>query len=213
MQVRSAWSFPCINVIAFGPVTLKVHMGRNWMRLLKAGASARVPAITAVLVALASSAFAQPAPSMTGRDVQVVARALGFLQPPPSGDAWVAVVFSSDSTASRHDAERIAALFGDGVRIGSAMLRARPVGADAMARAGGPSALIAAAGAPMDIVMAAARSGRVACITAAREQVEAGQCTIWVRSEPRVEIVVNQAAARSCGLDFAAAFRMMVREI
>ena len=150
---------------------------------------------------------------MTGRDVQVVARALGFLQPPPSGDTWVAVVFSPSSTASRHDAERIVALFGDGVRIGGAVLRARPVGADALTRAGGPSALIAAAGAPMDAVMAAARSGRVACITAAREQVEAGQCTMWVRSEPRVEIVVNQAAARSCGLDFAAAFRMMVREI
>ena len=150
---------------------------------------------------------------MTGRDVQVVARALGFLQPPPSGDTWIAVVFSPDSAPSRQDAERIAALFGDGMRIGGATLRARPIGADALTGASAPSALIAAAGAPMDIVMAAARLGHIACITAVREQVEAGRCTIWIRSEPRVEIVVNQAAARSCGLDFAAAFRMMVREI
>ena len=183
------------------------------MGSLKMRAYAQGPAIISVFAALVSSAFAQPAPSMTGRDVQVVARALGFLQPPPAGDTWIAVVFSPDNPASRHDAERIAALFGDGVPIGGATLHARPVGADALARAGGPSALIAAAGAPMDIVMAAARSGRIACITAAREQVEAGRCTIWVRSEPRVVIVVNQAVARSCGLDFAAAFRMMVREI
>ena len=175
-------------------------------------------AIAVALAVGASCADAQPTPtpftaSMTGRDVQVVARALGFLQPPPSNDAWVAIVFAPSDAASRQDAERIAALFGTGMRAGHAVLSARPVSADALAGAGSPAALIAAVGAPMATVMAAARLGRITCITAALDQVEAGHCIMWVRSEPKVEIVINQAAARSCDLGFAAAFRMMVREI
>ena len=186
-------------------------------------ACARGAAVAAAIFAGASYAVAQPGPapaaasqttpSMTGRDVQVVARALGFLQPPPQNDAWVAIVFAPSDPASRQDAERIAALFGTGMRAGHAVLSARPVSADALAGAGSPAALIAAVGAPMATVMAAARLGRITCITAALDQVEAGHCTMWVRSEPRVEIVINQAAARSCELGFAAAFRMMVREI
>lgn len=104
---------------------------------------------------------------MTARDVQVVARALGFLQPPPPADAWVAIVFAPSDPASRQDAERIAALFGTGMRAGRSVLNARPVSADALAGAGSPAALIAAAGAPMATVMAAARLGRITCITAA----------------------------------------------
>lgn len=160
----------------------------------------------------ASAQTSPPQPSLSQRDVQVVARALGFLQPPPAGDALVAVVFAPGDAAGRQDAERIAALFGAGVRVDAAMLRARPVPADAL-RAGGYAALIAAVGAPGDALMAAARAQRIACVTSAIEQVEAGHCTLWVRSEPRVQIVVSRAATQASGLGLAAAFRMMVREI
>ncbi len=91
------------------------------------------------------------------------------------------------------------------MRAGNVVLSARPASAAALAGAGSPAALIAAVGAPMATVMAAARLGRITCITAALDQVEAGHCTMWVQSEPRVEIVINQAAARSCDLGFAAA--------
>lgn len=176
-------------------------------------ASALEAAIAVAALTWAGCALAEPAPSMSARDVQVVVRALGFLQPPPPNDAWVAVVFAPENVASRQDAERVAALFGTGMRAGHAVLSARPVSADALAGIGSPAALIAAAGAPIALVMAAARLRHITCITAVLDQVEAGHCTMWVRSEPRVEIVINQAAARSSDLGFAAAFRMMVREI
>jgi hypothetical protein len=187
-------------------------MAKDHWRIV-GSASALWTAVAVAISICASPVLAEPAPSMTGRDVQVVARALGFLQPPPSNDAWVAVVFAHGDTASRQDAERVAALFGTGLRAGHAVLSARSVSADALAGAGNPAALIAAAGAPVGVVMAAARLTHIICITAALDQVEAGHCTMWVRSEPRVEIVINQAAARSCDLAFAAAFRMMVREL
>ena len=179
------------------------------------GARARVAAVVAaaaLLFAGRGNAQAQPAPSLSLRDLQVVVRALGFLQPPPANNAWMAVVFAPGSAASRQDAERIAALFGDGLRAGGGTLRARPVPADALP-AGGFAALIAAAGAPGEALLAAARAHRVACVTSVMQQVEAGQCTFWVRSEPRVEIVVSRAATAASGIALAAAFRLMVREI
>lgn len=165
-----------------------------------------------VSAGLQNCAMAEPAPSFSERDVQIVARALGFVHPPPSGEGWVAVVFAPGDAAGRRDAERIAALFGEGLRTGGALLRAHPVSADALA-SGGHAALIAAAGAPGDALMAAARSQRIPCITSVIEQVEAGRCMFWVRSLPRVEILVSRAATQASGLGLAAAFRMMVREI
>ena len=157
--------------------------------------------------------LAQPAPATTGQDVQVMARALSFLQPPPSNEAWVAVVFAANDPASRRDADRIAALFGGGLRAGGTLLHARAMAADALAGGGAPAALIPAAGAPVDAVMAAARARHALCVTPILADVEAGRCTMWVRTDARVQIVVNQAAAQSCGIGFAAAFRMMVREL
>lgn len=179
------------------------------------GAGARAVVAAATLGLLAGGrglALAQSEASLSRRDVQVAARALGFLQPPPAGEVWVAVVFAPGDAASRRDAERIAALFGEGLRAEGAVLRARAVAADALG-AGGHAALIAAAGAPGEALMATARAQRIACVTATLEQVETGRCTLWVRSEPRVQIAVSRAAAQASGLGLAAAFRMMVREL
>lgn len=178
-------------------------------------ASARAFAAAAIIGLLAQGrgvALAQQEASLSRRDVQVLARALGFLHPPPAGEAWIAVVFAPGDAASRQDAERIAALFGEGLRAEGAVLRARAVPANALP-AGGHAALIAAVGAPGEALMAAARAQRIACITAALEQVEAGRCTLWIRSEPRVQIAISRAAAQASGLGLAAAFRMMVREL
>lgn len=176
----------------------------------RAGLAATLACTTFALLFDAALAQAPQAPALSQRELQVAIRALGFLVPPAS-DGWVAVVFSPSDPASRQDAERVAALFGEGLRAGNAVLRARPVAANALA-GDRYAALIAAAGAPMEEVMVAARAGRVACITAVLAEVEAGRCTIWVRSEPRVEVAVSRAAVQAGGLGLTAAFRMMVRE-
>ena len=184
-------------------------------RIHRAARTVAAFAATSVLMAAAagSALSQQTAASMTGRDVQVMARALGFMRPTPTGEAWVAVLFAPGDPASRQDADRLTVLFGDGVRTSGAVLRARPISADALSSdARGYAALFLASGAPADAALAAARVRHIACVTAALELVEAGRCTVWVRSDPRVEIVVSHAAAQSCGIEIAAAFRMMIRE-
>jgi hypothetical protein len=146
------------------------------------------------------------ATSFSARDIQVLVRALGFLQPSVPRDAVAGIVFAPGNAASRRDAEQVAALFSTG------SMHARPVSADALDN-GTYAALVVAAGAPIDKVAAAARPRHIACVTAELSQVESGRCTLWIHSEPRVEIAINRAAFESFGISVAAAFRMMIREI
>jgi hypothetical protein len=158
-------------------------------------------------------ALGQPAAaaSLSAKDVQVLGRALAFLQPPPGGGS-IAVVFAHDDAASRRDAEDIVALLGDGLRSGGSVLR--PVLRDSQSlAAGGFSVLVAAQGASGEAVLAASRANHALCVTGDLTAVQAGVCTMAIRSEPRVEVVINHTAAAAAGLEFVAAFRLMVREI
>ena len=100
----------------------------------------------------------------------------------------------------------------DGLRVGPLVLRARPADLNAIA-AGGFSIVIAAAGAAGPRLAQAAHMARALCVTRDIEAVRAGTCTMAITTEPRVEITVNHAAAAAAGIDFAAAFRMMIKEI
>jgi hypothetical protein len=165
------------------------------------------------LALLAWAALGGPAAaaSLSARDVQVMGRALAFLQPPPASGE-LAVIYADGNAASKQDAEAIAAELGDGLHVGSAVLRPRLVASTAVAMEGFAVA-IAATGANGPPLRAAIDAKRALCVTADLAAVEAGSCTMAIRSEPRVEIVVNHAAAVASGVEFVAAFRMMIREI
>jgi hypothetical protein len=166
-----------------------------------------LPAV-AVMLAVAPPAAAA---SLSAKEMQVLGRALAFLQPPLGGGS-VAVVFAHDDTASQRDAAAIVALLGDGLRFGGSVLR--PVLRDSQSLAdGGFSVLIAAAGASGEAVLAASRANHALCVTGDLTAVQAGVCTMAIRSEPRVEVVISHAAAAAAGLEFVAAFQLMVREI
>lgn len=166
--------------------------------------------LPACVVVLAMAQTADAA-SLSAKDVQVLGRVMAFLQPPPGGGS-IAVVFAHDNAASRHDAEAIVALLGDGLRSGGGMLR--PMLRDsASLEPGDFSVLVAAEGASGDAVMAASRAHHALCVTGDLAAVQAGACTMAIRSEPRVEVVISHAAAAAAGIEFVAAFRLMVREI
>ena len=153
---------------------------------------------------------ATPSVSATARDAQVLTKALSFFSPSHTPIGCVAVAFAADDASSRRDAEAVAALF-DAVSSGAPHAIAVP--SDGLAKAGNCAAFFAASGAPVDVVMRAAQERHVPCMTGSLPLVEAGRCTMWVTSEPRVEIVVNHGALTSAGLSLAAAFRMMIREL
>jgi hypothetical protein len=141
--------------------------------------------------------------------VQVIARALGFLEPAPPGGV-VAVLYTDP--ASKSDADAVAALFSSGVASRQGPITAKAVDPASLGDGAGFIAVMVAAGAKSDAAAAAAVARHLPCI-AATALVEAGRCTLSVSSDPRIAIVVNHQAAQAAGVSFASAFRMMVREI
>jgi hypothetical protein len=150
--------------------------------------------------------------SLTSRSVQILGRAIAFLQPPPSGTATVAIAYDPAHPASKQDADAIAGFFGDGLRTGPANLKAQAVDVSQLA-SGHFIAVIAAAGVNIDQVFSASRALRVPCITADAEAVQGGRCVMSVQSDPKVDIQINAAAASLSGVAFRSAFMFMARVI
>jgi hypothetical protein len=151
------------------------------------------------------------AASLTGRDLQIIAKALGFLDPAPAGGR-VAVVYEPAVAGSKEDAEAIVLLFGDGLASGGGTVTGRAIDAKSLGGGAGFIAIILAAGAE-DNGAGNAGTRRLLSITAVDRLVQSGRCVMAVHSEPRVEITVNRAAARAAGIGFTAAFGMLVHEI
>ncbi len=151
------------------------------------------------------------AASLSPQELQTLGGAIAFMQPPPGGGA-IAVVYAAGDPASRQDAEAIAGEFGNGLKTNGALLPAKVVEAAALA-GGGFALAIAASGANGPPLGAAVRAAHLLCVTAELAAVQAGFCTMAISTDLRVQIVVNHAAAATCGVGFAAAFRMMIHEI
>ena len=169
---------------------------------------------------MAACVWAMPshahAASFTPKDLKVLGRAVAFMVPPPATESFIAIVHAPGNAASRQDAEAIAVLIGGGLRAGGSVLRPKIMDTSSAA-AGGFAVVIAATGAAAGAsgaqLNASARAARALCVTTEIEAVRAGLCAMAITSAPRVEIVLNHAASAAAGIGFAAAFRMMIREI
>jgi hypothetical protein len=170
----------------------------------------RAGLLTSIGVWLACAGPAGAA-SLSSRDVQIIAKALGFLDPPARG-GMVAVIYTSGNVASKADATAIVALFGDGLTSGGGTITAKAIDAGSFADGTGYVAIILAAGAA-NAGPAPPRAHKLLSITAADALVRSGYCVMAVHSDPRVDITVNRAAAQAAGVGFTAAFGMLVHEI
>lgn len=172
-----------------------------------------VRVLVAVATILASvSPYPVRAASFAVKDMQVLARAIAFLQPPLAADAIIAIAYVTNDANSRRDAEAIAALIGGGLQAGRTTLHPRIVDISNL-EAGGFQVVIPAAGANGAQLSMAARAAHALCVTADAEAVRGGFCTMAITTEPRVEIIVNHAVASAAGIEFAPAFRMMIQEM
>lgn len=170
--------------------------------------------VVAVMACIAGSGIRVPdaaSATLSPHELLIVGHAVAFLQPPPAGGA-VAVVYAAGDAASRQDADAIASELGNGLQAGTVLLPVSVVDAAALAK-GGFAVAIAAAGANGASLGAAVRAARILCVTADLAAVQAGFCTLAISTRPRVEIVLNHAAAAATDITFAAAFRMMIREM
>lgn len=168
-----------------------------------------------LVCALASVALSAPALSdVTAKDLQVMGRAIAFSDKAPSGAVTVAIVYAPGNKQSADEADGLQKLMGGGFSAGSLTLKPVMVKIDDV---GGSNAdvflLTSGLGGDGAKAGAVTKAKKKICVTVDIAQARSGACMMSVRSDPKVEIVVNKAAAAASGVGFAAAFRMMITEI
>jgi hypothetical protein len=183
----------------------------TYQRTLTAGATAR-RCLGALLLVLAgvTPAYAE----VTLRDLQIVARTMGFLDPPLTGEVRVGIIHDPGQPASLEQALAIANLMGSGLRSGNLVLRPELVALpDAMTAQVRFFLLPGALGNNASALQLATKNRQLPCLTTDLDQVRAGNCTIGIQSLPKVEILVNRQEAVAREMKFATVFRMMITEL
>jgi hypothetical protein len=163
---------------------------------------------TAALVAL--PIFGQ----VTDTTLLVAARALSFLQHPPQGELIVGIVYQRGNAQSAREAQQLFDAMESGFRAGTLVLRPRLIDLDDLSASGiGLYFLTGGLGGAAAALAPLSRSHHIPCVTTDITQVADGNCAMGVRAQPRVEILVNRAAAAATGMDFSEAFRVMITEL
>ena len=171
----------------------------------------RIPG--AALLACALMAAATARADVIGSDLQIAARALSFIENPPVGEVRVGIVFAPGMSGSLAEAGALQRLLGDGLRAGRLVLKPVMVPVSEAAAADvGLFFLTAGLGSEAAAVARHSKAKHIPCVTTDLDQVRNGLCVMGVRSQPRVEILVNRAAAADSGIVFSTAFRTLITE-
>ncbi|WP_417488622.1 hypothetical protein [Maricaulis sp.] len=165
-----------------------------------------------LLTVLAGALLTAPvAAETTQRDLEVIGRALGFVDGASGTTRVVAIVYDAGSEA---EAQALASSMGSGLSAGRVTLTPRLVAAsDTASLAGADAAVLLGSAAGDAGVFAATSANGVMSVSTDMSCVQSGKCVMGVQSAPAVRIVVNGAAATASSVSFAAAFAMMVEEI
>ena len=78
-------------------------MGREHCELIRRAAVLLAAGLATILASILPSAAA--AASFTTKDLQILGRAIGFMQPAPGSDGFIAIVYMAGNAASRQDAD------------------------------------------------------------------------------------------------------------
>jgi hypothetical protein len=152
--------------------------------------------------------------AVTETDLLVAARALGFMQNPPTGAIRVGIAYASGVPRSVDEADQLQQMLAGGLKVGDLIMTPVKVKLDELAGANVQLFLLTEfVGSDGARVADATKARQIPCITVDIAQVQNGACVMGVRSEPRVEIIVNRAAAARSGTSFATVFRMLITEI
>jgi len=158
---------------------------------------------------LASACLIAPQAHATdAKDLQVIGRALSFVEGGATGDITVAVVYDDGSKA---EAESVVALMDGGIKAGKVNMSAKLVAVSDLGSAGDAAAIFVPSG--MASHYEAIKGSGKLTATTDKACVQDGACVVFVQSSPKVEILVSQAAAAASSVSFAAAFRMMIKEV
>lgn len=163
----------------------------------------------------AAALLALPWPAVAELNVQVAARVVSFMQPPPSGNVQTAIIFEPGNAASEAEAAAIERAIGNGLVAGRASVRTRRVPVGSLGTLNGYRAAFVTVGLRDEQAAIAAAAARASIVTITSDQacVQAGRCVVGISSDARVQISVSRAAARAANVRFGSAFLMLVKEI
>jgi hypothetical protein len=150
----------------------------------------------------------------TLNELKVGVRVFDFMVLPPHGKTPLAVIYDGQNRASLEDARAIQGWVNSGVASGKAELIPSLVDARELDEAPDFRLAIVANGShAFDTrILAYAQKKQTLTISSDLACMQAGKCVVGIVGSPRVEVIINREAAASCGITFAEAFRMMVRE-
>lgn len=167
--------------------------------------------VLAFLLIPAGSAHAE----ITKTDVQVAARALGFVSDPLSGPVRVGIVYAAGNPRSVRQAQSLRNMLSEGLRVGTLELWPVLVESADVARADVQlfflTEHLAAHETPK--LLGENMPRRILCITTDLAQVRSGACVMGVQSTPKVEVYLNRAAAQANDIAFSTAFRVLITEL
>ncbi len=144
------------------------------------------------------------------RDMQVVARAISFLESAHSGEVYLGIIFDPANNRSLQQAAELTDMLSGGFQSGSVTLT--PISVPITDLNPGEADLYFLTEFT-DVKSTDLPERHLPCVTVDLEQVMNGTCVMGIRTVPKVEIVVNRNTAEITGTYFASVFRMMIREI
>jgi hypothetical protein len=147
-------------------------------------------------------------------DVEIGGRVLGFLSTPITGDTRLWIVYAPAYSASVAEQKALTGLIGSGLKAGNVTFQANPVELDKIDQiSGGVVFLTGGLGGDGAKVAAVLKAKKLICMTTDLAAVQAGACSIHLRSAPKVQISVNKSLDDAIGISFGAAFKLMITEI
>jgi hypothetical protein len=146
-------------------------------------------------------------------DLEIAVRALGFTNNPPTGELRFGIVYSPEVASSEQEAENLQKLLGSGLQVGNLFLNPVMVNIDDADNANvGVFFLTQGLGREARKLWAPSHTKQILCVTTDVAQVINGSCGLGIKSRPKIEILVNRAAAANSNTTFATAFSMMITE-
>lgn len=165
------------------------------------------------LCAVSTIVYAPQSHALTKKDLQILGRALGFIENGPSGDIQIGIVQNVNNPDSVVEANNMITLINGGIHSGKLNIHAQKV-APNLASTGKFPVLYFTEGTEaqqLEIFDDVTAKG-VITVSTHESCLGTESCVMVIQSTPTVNIKVSKAAAHSTGVSFGSAFRMMVSE-
>ncbi|MTJ79987.1 MAG: hypothetical protein F8N37_03050 [Telmatospirillum sp.] len=182
---------------------------------MRRGPFTTIAAFQAGLLAGFVTTTTASAADISTKDIQVLGRSLGFIENLPAGDLKLAIVFDPANPQSAQEADAVRKGVGDGLKAGTHVFTPIMVPIDALGSAGSAGAifLTSGLGANAAKVGSLSKDKKLPCGTIDIPQVQGGQCLMGIKTDPKVEIIVNKSVAEAAGITFDPAFKMLITQI